>query len=591
MFKSIRWRIAISYVALFLLAMIGIGYYFTGFVREIYISQLQQELLREAELIAASFSPAMRAQVPAAEINEQVNLLAEEIDLRITIIDESGIVLGESEEDYTHMDNHLDRPEVIQARESGIGYSTRYSHTVGDFLLYAAVPIRVGQGLSGYARVALATSQVNQSITELQRTLLLATGIVTLVAIVLAMWIANISLKPLRELTLEAIRIANGDFQHIRKSGSLMISASDEIGQLTRAMNKMISTTQDHIQELTAERSKMSAVFEEMTDGIVIVDVEGNIQLTNKAVESMFSLSPESSTGNTLASVLRHYEIVELWQRCVDQSEMQSTSLEVRPQQLYLQVTATPLGKSLPGSVLLIFQNLTRLRRLETVRQDFISNISHELRTPLASLKALTETLQEGALDDPPTARRFLEQIEMEADTINLVVSELLELSKIESGRVPLNFTESHPQNLIHAAVERLSLQAERAQLMIRISCPENLPEVLVDSPRLEQVLVNLLHNAIKFTDSGGEIEISARENERNQVEFSVRDSGVGIAADDLPRIFERFYKADRARSSGGTGLGLAIARHLVEAHGGVIWAESEPGKGSTFKFTIPIKD
>jgi len=591
MFKSIRWRIAISYIALFLLAMIGLGYYFTGFVRDIYLGQLRQELFREAELVAASISPALSEQAPAAEINEQVNLLAGEIDLRITIIDASGIVLGESDEDFTSMDNHLDRPEVVQARETGIGYSIRYSHTVGDFLLYAAVPIRVDQELAGYARVAQATSQVNQSITNLQRTLLVTTGIVTLVAIALAMWIANISLKPLRELTQEAIRISSGEFQHIRKSGSLMASASDEIGQLTRALNKMISTTQDHIQELTAERSKMSAVFEEMTDGIVIVDVEGNIQLTNRAVESMFGLSPENSTGNSLASVLRHYEIVELWQRCVEQQVMQSANLEVQPQQLYLQVSATTLGKSLPGSVLLVFQNLTRLRRLETIRQDFISNISHELRTPLASLKALTETLQEGALEDPPAARRFLEQIETEVDTINLVVSELLERSKIESGRVPLKFTGSQPQDLIHAAVERLRLQAERAQLTINISYPEDLPEVLVDPPRLEQVLVNLLHNAIKFTEPGGEIEISVRDNEQTQVEFSVRDSGVGIAVDDLPRIFERFYKADRARSGGGTGLGLAIASHLVEAHGGVIWAESELGKGSTFIFTIPIKD
>lgn len=591
MFKSLRWRIAVSYVFLFLLVMVGIGYYFTGFVRDIYLSQLQHELLREAELIAASLSPEVGAQAPAAEINEQVQLLAEEIDLRITIIDETGTVLGESDEDFTRMDNHLERPELIQARTEGIGYSTRYSQTVGDFLLYAAVPIRVDENPIGYARVALATSKVDQSISELQRTLLITTGIVTLVAIVLALWIANISLRPLRELTQEATRISHGEYQHIHKSSSLMASASDEIGQLTRAMNKMISSTQDHIQELTAERTKMSAVFEEMTDGIVIVDKEGNIQLTNRAIESMFGLSPGNSTGSTLTSVLRHFEIVELWQRCVEQQEIQSTNLEVQPQQLYLQVSATPLGKSLPGNVLLVFQNLTRLRRLETIRQDFISNISHELRTPLASLKALTETLQEGALEDPPAARRFLEQIEKEVDTINLVVSELLELSKIESGRVPLKFRASHPQDLIHAAVERLSLQAERAQLEVRVSCPENLPEVLVDPPRLEQVLVNLLHNAIKFTEPGGEIKISARENEQKQVEFSVRDSGVGITADDLPRIFERFYKADRSRSRGGTGLGLAIARHLVEAHGGVIRAESEPGKGSTFIFTIPMKD
>jgi two-component system, OmpR family, phosphate regulon sensor histidine kinase PhoR len=237
---------------------------------------------------------------------------------------------------------------------------------------------------------------------------------------------------------------------------------------------------------------------------------------------------------------------------------------------------------------LLIFHNLTRMRKLETIRQDFISNISHELRTPLASLKALTETLQETALDDPPAARRFIERIETEVDSLSLIVSELLELSRIESGRVPLKMSAIDPCELIRNAMERLGLQAERAGLSVILNCPDRLPRVLADSERLEQVLVNLLHNSIKFTEAGGEIEIKAHESDQNLVEFSIRDTGVGIAAEDLPRIFERFYKADRARSGGGTGLGLAIARHLVKAHGGDIWAESQVGKGSTFYFTIP---
>jgi two-component system phosphate regulon sensor histidine kinase PhoR len=231
---------------------------------------------------------------------------------------------------------------------------------------------------------------------------------------------------------------------------------------------------------------------------------------------------------------------------------------------------------------------LTRVRRLETVRRDFISNVSHELRTPLASLKALTETLQQGALEDPPAARRFLGRIETEVDALTQMAQELLELTRIESGQVPLEFIAAAPQDLLASAVERMRAQAERAGVGLRTECPSGLPEVRTDPPRLEQVLVNLIHNAVKFTRPGGEVVLSA-QLAGEFVCFSVRDTGVGISADDLPRIFERFYKADRARSGGGTGLGLSICRHLVEAHGGRIWAESEEGRGSTFYFTLPL--
>ena len=307
----------------------------------------------------------------------------------------------------------------------------------------------------------------------------------------------------------------------------------------------------------------------------------------NPAAENLFAVREVDALGNTLVEVLRNHQIVDLWRSCLATEESQVTTLEISTKRLYLQTVATPLGQALPGSTLLLFQNLTRVRQLETVRRDFISNISHELRTPLASLKALTETLQEGALDDPPAAHRFLQRMETEVDSLSLMVSELLELSRIESGRVPLQLTPSRPLAIISDAVDRLGLQAERAGLDMQIDCPEDLPAVLADPDRLEQVMVNLLHNAIKFTPSGGEILISASPLDR-QIVFSVKDTGVGIPSIDLPRIFERFYKADRARSTGGTGLGLAISRHLVEAHGGRIWAESVEGQGSTFYFSIP---
>jgi two-component system phosphate regulon sensor histidine kinase PhoR len=284
---------------------------------------------------------------------------------------------------------------------------------------------------------------------------------------------------------------------------------------------------------------------------------------------------------------LRLYQVVDIWEKARRENAQETETLDLLNRGQSLQVIASPLGGVLQGSILLIFQDLTRVRQLETIRRDFVSNISHELRTPLASLKALTETLLDGALDDPPAARRFLSRFETEVDSLSLMVSELLELTRIESGRVPLEFEPVRPEMLIQGAVERLYLQAERAGLHIEIEENRGLPAVLADPPRMQQVLMNLLHNAIKFTPVGGRITLAA-EPEAGGVVFRIRDTGVGIPAEDLPRIFERFYKADRARSGGGTGLGLAISKHLVEAHGGRIWAESVQGGGSTFYFFIP---
>ena len=265
---------------------------------------------------------------------------------------------------------------------------------------------------------------------------------------------------------------------------------------------------------------------------------------------------------------------------------MQVQSVEMPKSRQFLQLIAIPDRYS--GGSLLLIQDLTRVRHLETVRRDFVSNISHELRTPLASLKALTETLQDGALEDPNAARRFLVRIEAEVDALTQMVAELLELSRIESGQVPLDLKPVNPATLLYTALDRMRMQVERAALTLSVVCPPDLPSIRADAPRLEQVLVNLIHNSVKFTPPGGQVILSAQKAE-GFIDFSVQDSGVGIPADALPRIFERFYKTDRARSGGGTGLGLSISRHIVEAHGGRIWVESEEGKGSTFFFTIPV--
>jgi two-component system phosphate regulon sensor histidine kinase PhoR len=366
-----------------------------------------------------------------------------------------------------------------------------------------------------------------------------------------------------------------------------------DAGDLSGSVGLLVESLEGRLGNLEAERARLAAVLDQLTDGVIIADPDGRAVQVNPAAARFFGLSGDA-TGKSVAEILRHHQLIEAWQRARQTGELQAESLELPVSRQYVQLVVIA-DQHAPGGTLLLVQDLTQVRRLETVRRDFVSNVSHELRTPLASLRALTETLQEGALDDPPAARRFLERMEAEVDALTQMTNELLELSRIESGQVPLALSTIQPRELLTSAVERMRAQAQRANLSLSVECPADLPSIRADGPRLEQVLVNLLHNAIKFTTLGG-VTASAQQDGESVI-FAVRDTGAGIPADDLPRIFERFYKTDRARSGaeqgrstgGGTGLGLSIARHIVEAHGGRIWAESDEGRGSTFFFSIPI--
>ena len=581
MFRSIRWRIALPYVGLILISMLSLGVYLSSFLKQTYISDLEVKLADEARMIGEIITPDLQTNGALPNLDPQAKNWADILNARVTIIAPDGTVWGESDEDRTQMANHSDRPEVVQALASGVGSSSRFSHTLGYEMLYTAVRVEDNKQVMALVRVALPLQQVSANIAHLQRIMIAATVVVTLLAVLLATLIAGRISRPVRELTQSAWKLSS-----INPSDQPIPSNKDEISQLTSVFNIMSSRLSGEIKELEKERATLEAVLQKMTDGVLIVDARGDIQLVNPAAEKMFSLSQPILINKPLIEIIRHHQPVEMWQRCRDSGETQNVDFEVGDR-LSLHGIATSLSPVISGSTLLLFQDMTRQRQIETMRRDFISNVSHELRTPLAALKALTETLQGGALEDPPAARRFLEQMETEVDSLSLMVTELLELSRIESGRVPINRVSTSPIEIVNPAYERLRLQAERAGLSLTVDCPDDLPNVLADASRVQQVLVNLLHNAIKFTSSGGQVTLRAVQQDR-EILFSVTDTGIGIAAENVTRIFERFYKVDRSRATSGTGLGLAIARHLVEAHGGRIWVESEVGKGSTFSFTIP---
>jgi two-component system phosphate regulon sensor histidine kinase PhoR len=363
----------------------------------------------------------------------------------------------------------------------------------------------------------------------------------------------------------------------------------NELENLSRTVSSIISTFNFQHSKTNAERARLATLLDQITDGVLIADAQGLIQFANPAAGRLFQTS--NLIQRSVTEVVRNHQLVEAWRRCQQTRELQSETVEIPTRHQFLQLVVIP-DTHASGSLLLV-QDLTRVRRLETVRRDFISNLSHELRTPLASLKALTETLQDGALDDPPAARRFIDQIQIETDALTQMVTELLELSRIESGRLSLDLKPVSVCELLDSSSKRMQLQAERAGISLRVECAENLPKVNIDSQRLEQVLVNLIHNAVKFTKPGGEVILGAEmvhmgEAGIGEVRFAISDTGIGIPADDVPRIFERFYRVDKSRTGGGTGLGLSITKHIVETHKGRVWAESIEGRGSTFYFTSP---
>ena len=412
--------------------------------------------------------------------------------------------------------------------------------------------------------------------------------LVSLASLVVGLYLilvyTNRYLDDLKTLTEAAKELGEGKYQEISLSPPR--NSLPEMRALYEALNKTAIQIGDQINDLSREQAMLSAVLGQMTDGVVIADNSGRVQLLNKEAEKLFMVNQKEALGRSIVEVIRHHRLVELWEE-THNGPAKTITMEMGSMHKYLQVVGIPLGEDLPGRSMLLFQDLTQTHRLETVRRDFVSNISHELRTPMAGLKAISETLLDGALEDPVVARNFVLRMDSEVDNLTQMVNELLELSRIEAGRSNFDFQQIQPSRLIQKPVDRMILQAERVGVALSCDCPVDLPLVFADPERISQVFINLIHNAIKFTPNGGKVLVTAFQDGQTVV-FKVSDNGVGIASKDISRIFERFYKADRARAGGGTGLGLSICRHIVEAHGGKIWAESDESSGSDFFFSIP---
>lgn len=578
-FRGLLWRVLIPLEALILIAMVGLAWGLSEMVRRTYLTDLETQLASDARLIADALAPMMASGMPAESLDGPARRYASLLDARVTLIGPDGTVWGESHEDRTRMDNHLGRPEVQEALNTGKGISIRYSPEARDDVMYVAVPVTLDGRVVGIARVSLPLSQVEANVGCLRRTIWGAAGGVALLIGLLALLRIVPTIRAVRDLNDTVRRMTAGDLD-----ARAFPRTDDEVGDLTRSFNQMAGQWERTVAKLEEERAQLTGLLNRMSDGVVITDGDGIVRLINPAAARMLNVAEMEALDRSFVQVVWDHRLVELWRQSREQKQEQVGLIEMGPRRPVFHVIVTPLEEN---AILVLLQDLTRLRELETVRRDFVSNVSHELRTPLATLKALVETLQEGALEDPRAARRFLEHIGAEVDRLDKLVGELLDLARIESGRAPMRLAPVAVADVVQPPVERLRPLAEQANLSLTVHLPPDLPPVLADVEQMQRVITNLVHNAIQFTPTG-EITVRA-EQVGDEVVISVRDTGVGIPAEDLPRVFERFYKRGQGRWGGGTGLGLSIARHIVQAHGGRIWAESIEGRGSTFYVALPI--
>ncbi len=390
------------------------------------------------------------------------------------------------------------------------------------------------------------------------------------------------SVRDLKAMSRAASAIEGGDFNAAASAAS-----EDEVGALARAFNRMVVSLEGRLADATTQVLELRALLAHMADAVLVVSADGDILLANEAAGRLFRFTPREAVRRPLVQVVKDYEVVNLVNSSLELHEVRVGEVQLEPQKRFLRLVATPVATQKAETCLLIAQDLTEMRRLETMRREFTSNVSHELRTPLSAIKAMVEVLADSAAEDRELAKDFLSRINGEVDELTGLVDQLLELSRIESGRGGSLVGPVDPKGLVKEGVGRMQPRAERQGVRLEMRLPDSLPPVQGDAARLREVFTNLLDNALKFTPQGGTVTVTLQDMGQ-EVQVCVADTGIGVKAEDLPRIFERFYKADRSRASTGVGLGLSIVKHIVQVQGGRVWAESEEGRGSRFYVALP---
>jgi two-component system phosphate regulon sensor histidine kinase PhoR len=594
--ELIRGRIAVkltlTLVGFVALSMMAAGVYLNQALEAFAVDALEARLVTAARLLHDDARVLLLRPVPAA-VQGFVARAAAPTAARITLIALDGVVLGDSEvpeAELSRLENHANRPEVRAALVGQVGRDLRRSVSIDAPLLYMALPVRDGSRIVGVLRLALPLSVVTSSYAKLHRVMLGGGLLALAVAAGIGIFVAGRVTRPVVEMEAIARRMSEGEY-----TARAPVRSVDELGALGRALNGMMAKLREKIDDLVEERAKATAILDGMVEGVIAVDGHECVLLMNERARSMFSVGPARGEGKPLPEVIRNADLHELFRatRTVGQETPPPLRRELslgHPVGRMLEVTAVPLrlGAGESGAVM-VLHDITALRRLERVRTEFVANVSHELRTPLTAIQGYLETLLGGALSERANARRFLEIAFRHTERLGRLLNDLTDLSNIELGKVSLRLAPVRFADVLTSVLDIVRPKAENGRVgLIADVEPADLG-VHADHDRLAQILINLVDNAVKYTPEGGWVTVRARPLDGTRVEVRVRDTGVGIPRADLPRITERFYRVDKARSRelGGTGLGLAIVKHLVLAHGGELVITSEEGEGTTVRFTL----
>ena len=586
------WRLGLTYGALLLVVLLAVQLYSARVIRSQAIRSANDQL---ASLLGLAFANPPLSTDPI-ELRNWTSRAARS-GARVTIIDNTGRVLVDSEADADKMENHADRLEFQDALAHGTGQSVHRSVSLGRELVYRAQRYDQPGNPPIVIRLALPLSQIDLSLVELRQRQLDATLVVLLIGALVAFAFARMFAARVQRLQRFSQRIAEGDFRPLIREGP-----RDELSDLADSLNLTAARMDREIRLLSGERNRSSAILRSMVEGVAVIDAEERLVFYNRAFSEILNVDPASAEGRPLIEVIRNSDLLSLIRRALRGDEGLQTDITMGITQTQsFSITAAPV-KALdvsasgrapnekPSGAVVVLHDVTELRRLERVRQDFVANVSHEFKTPLTAIQGFAETLLAGALDDPENNRRFLEIIRNHAMRLARLTNDLLKLARIEAGKMELEFSSVGLLELIEACTETTLLKANRKEITLEITVPPQLPAVRGDAALLRDVLQNLLDNAIQYTPPRGHISVAASATTREAV-ITVADTGIGIPLADSERIFERFYRVDAARSreAGGTGLGLSIAKHIVEAHGGKLWVESTVGQGSKFSFSLPL--
>jgi len=544
-------------------------------------------LTAEARLMARVVEDELARGTGPDRLDPVVDAAAREVGARVTIVAADGKVLADSVAsgaELARMENHANRPEVRPALAGEVSRSERRSATVGADLLYVAVPVRRGSEVVGVARLSRGVGAIEEQSAGLWRAGALALLLALLATGILSLLLSASLGRSLREIMETARQYARGNL-----SARIAVRRDDELGELARIINLSADQLQGRMAEIARDRGRTDAILSAMDDGVLAVDHRGTVVLANPSLAKALDL--REAPGRHYLEVIRQRDVGTLIEEVLRTGERRDAEVELLHVRRVFAIAGVPFPgeEGTPPGAVLTFNDATERQRVERIRRDFVANASHELRTPLTSIRGFVEALEDGAVDEPATAQRFLGKIRTHADRMAVLVEDLLELSRLEAGeRVP-ELEETLPVDVAEEVVASFAGPATRKDIRLRFA-DRGAPVVRTDPERLRRILENLVDNAVKYTPEGGEIEVTASPGPEGGARIDVLDNGPGIAAEHLPRIFERFYRVDKARSRelGGTGLGLSIVRHLAESVGASVTVESEAGRGARFCVTLP---